>query len=187
MERIAQFFGKALEIEGQKLVPVGREMFELRDSKGITVKKFTSSRALARDTEGVDLLGLDHPLVESAIERWRNAAPDELGVSVHDHSEQAVVTWWYVVGHGQRGEQISQIIPLAVRPPDGSRLPALERTANSLLHRSEAPPTLAPTQRIDILKNHLEPMLQREAQQRGFVERGGFSVQLLTWVETSMV
>ncbi len=184
IERIVQFFGKALENEGQKLLSIGQAIFELRDAKGVTLKRFTSSRDLARESDGIDLLGLDHPLIQAAIERWHDASPDELGASVQDSGEQAVLTWWYVEGHGQRGEQMSQIVLLAVRS-DGSRLPALERTGNSILHRPEAPPTLSVSERITILRNHLEPMLQREARQRGFVERGGFSAQLLSWIETS--
>ncbi len=184
IERIVQFFEKAIEKQGRKLVPVGQGIFELRDAKGVMLKRFTSSRDLARDTEGIDLLGLDHPLVESAIERWRGTSPDELGASVQDQNENAIVTWWYVEGHGQRGDQVNQIVTLAIRP-DGSRLPALERTANIVLHHSGAPPSLSATQRISILKTHIEPMLQREARQRGFVQRGGFSAVLLLWIETS--
>ena len=97
----------------------------------------------------------------------------------------AVVTWWFVEGHGQHGEPIAQIIPLAVNA-EGSRLPSLERAASGINDRHCAPALLI-SDRSNLLSAHLEPMLQREAQQRGFVQRGGFSARLLVWVEAGPI
>ena len=186
IERIVEFFGKALKEEGRKLAPVGESIFEVRDARGAIVQRFTSNRDLARDTDGIDLLGLDHPLIQAALERWRELSPDELGASVEDHEEMAVVTWWFVEGHGQHGEPIAQIIPLAVNG-EGSRLPSLERAASGITNRHWAQPAFLISDRTNLLSAYLEPMLQREAQQRGFVQRGGFSARLLVWVEAGPI
>ena len=183
IERIVHFFGKALEGSGQKLVAVSQDTFDVRDGKGTTIARFTRNRECARDAEGVDLLGLDHPMIQTAIERWRDVSPDELGGCVQRNNEHGVVTWWFIEGHGKRGEQVSQIVPLAIAT-NGARIPALERTAYSLIQSEPAAPCLSIPERIELLRSHAEPMVQREAQQRGLVHSGGFSARLLAWIET---
>ena len=70
IDRLIRFLTLAAEVENQRMVRVGEDRYDLRSQDGQTAVRFTSNRAQAREHQDLDLLGLDHPVVNAALHRW---------------------------------------------------------------------------------------------------------------------
>jgi superfamily II DNA or RNA helicase len=180
VERIVRFVAAAREDFGERLVRVADGLYELQGD-GVRPRRFTTQRETAREREDVELLGLDHPIVEEALGRWRAVPPEEVGVSLEGDTE-GVVTSWVIHRHGKGGDRRSHLLVLGVAL-DGTRSVALERRVDALFGGRVAPPILTQAQRRKLLSD-LESMLQRELLIRGFVdEKTGYSADLVGWME----
>lgn len=180
VERIVRFVAAAREDQGERFVKVGDGLYELQGNAA-KARRLTTERGLAREREEVELLGLDHPLVEEALVRWRAVPPEEVGVSL-ENDVAGVVTSWVVHRHGKGGDRRSHLLVLGVAP-DGTRSVALERRVEALFGKPPAPPLLDVEQRGRLLAS-LESMLRRELLLRGYVdERTGYSAELIGWME----
>ena len=184
IDRLIQFLTLAAEVENQRMVRIGEDRYDLRSQDGQTAVRFTSNRAQAREHQDLDILGLDHPVVNAALHRWAEVSSHEVGVAVEGNGKgQGVLSWWLVESRGTEGEQRTRLQALAVSC-NGTRLPVFERLGGALLHHRPAVPFIELNERLRILKEYLEPMLYRELQQSGFVNSdGGFSARLVGWVE----
>lgn len=184
MDRLVRFVDAAVHDAGERVVKVKEDVFELRRSTGECALRFTTRRDLARDDEGIDLLGLDHPVIVTALERWRSVRAEQLGGAVQGNgSESGVVSWWFVESKGERGELWFHVQALAVTL-DGRRMPSWERLGEALLHGTAATSVLDYPTRLRLLTEQIEPMLNRELQQRGLGgDGGGFSARLIGWAD----
>jgi ERCC4-related helicase len=183
LSRLVRFLRADLEEQGHRLQPVAEGLFEVEGTESAAPLRLTTDRDTAMAHEDLDLLGLDHPLIQEAIRRWQDLSPDELGFAVSGDDGPAVLSWWLVETHGKASEQRTLITPLAV-DIEGKRLPALERKAETLFTWPATNPRLTMDDRDQLLHEHLEPMLQRELQHRGVVpDGGGYSSTLIGWVE----
>jgi len=183
VNRLVRFLRMDLAELGQRVENVGEAAYEVRDAGGAVLHRFTTDRDRAREEENLDLLGLDHPLVQQALARRKGLPPDELGFAVRGEGGPAVLSWWFVETHGRSGEKRSIVQPLAV-DLEGRRVPALERMGDALFTWPPAPPGLMMAHRERLLREHLEPMLQRDLQHRGLVPAGGgYSSTMIGWVE----
>jgi hypothetical protein len=128
-------------------------------------------------------MGLDHPLIVAAIDRWKALAPEDCGTAVCGNGDAAVLTWWLVETRGKGGESRRTVQPIAVTP-DGQRVPAIEASARAHFRHEPGQPFLDPAARADLLATHIEPMLQREVRHRNAaVADGGFTSELIAWLE----
>ena len=184
LERLIRFLREDLELRGHRLVRSDDGIYEVRDEHDQLEMRLTTNRDLARARDDLDLLGLDHPVVNDALERHAGRPAEELGAAVVGAGHDAgVATWWSVEAQGIGGERTRRLVTLAVNP-DGSRYPLLERQADDLFLRDPAPPVFEVSHRLNLLHEHIEPLLQRELRHRGVVhEDGGFRSQLVGWVE----
>lgn len=182
--RMIRFFQNALATEGKRLEQVGEHLLELRDEAGRVLARFTTDRDQARSQSELELLGLDHPLLEATRCRFADSPSDLLGASAHaDDGKAGALSLWLTEVQGARGETRVQIVPLAVTL-DGTRQPAWERRIDAILQGPPAAPPLSVSQRTQLLREHLEPMLQRELGQRGLLtSTGSFQARLVGWVE----
>ncbi len=186
LDRLARFLRVDLDARQRSLVRIDDSTLEVRDQQGHRVQRFTTDRDAARSRDDVDLLGLDHPMLQEALARHAALTPDELGVAVQGEGDgPAVATWWLVETQGAGGERTSRIVRLGV-DPTGARKPQVERRAEDLYLRPPAEPFLDLASRTDLLHEHIEPMLHRELRHRGMVpESGGFHAELVGWVEVA--
>ncbi|MBI2571912.1 MAG: DEAD/DEAH box helicase family protein [Candidatus Schekmanbacteria bacterium] len=184
LERLTRFLRADLESRHHRLFRLDDGTLEARDASDQRVAWFTTDREAARVREDVDLLGLDHPLVQSALQRHGGIKPDELGAAVRGNGEaRGVVTWWLVETQGGGHERTARVVRLAV-DSSGARLPPLERRADKLFDRDAGPPTLESSERAALIRESIEPMLQRELKHAGAVpDSGGFHAELVGWVE----
>jgi transcriptional regulator with XRE-family HTH domain len=184
LDRIIRFLSAALEDQKQTIVRTGDSLFELRNEEGTKLLQFTTNRELACENEALDLMGLDHPVMVQALQKWQNVLPEELGASVIGNEDiPAVLTWWLIEVLGQRGEQQFVLKSLATNPK-GKRLPALERKGIDVLMQTPAVPNWDIEERQRLLEEYLEPMLNRELEQQGLTRsEQSFRPELIGWVE----
>lgn len=184
IERLVQFVRDAVD-QGQRLRQLDERTFVL-ETDAATIARFTTDRDAAQLQEGIELLGLDHPLVQKLLHKWQSVSPEDLGAAVHaEGSVLFILTWWYVQAHGSQGEVRSYILPMAI-DHGGTRLSSMEEDAASAFQMPPAQPALDLHQRLSLLETHLEPMLNRELIHRGLAtDKGGLSTTLVGWVEAN--
>lgn len=162
MNRIVDFLSLALMRRKLSVVRTNDDLLEVRDETGQTAALFTLTREVATSEEGFELLGLDHPMVQQELGRWRALAPEELGAAVAgDGSGPAILSIWYVETRSTDGEKRNILQPIAISP-DGTRLPVLERRVTQLINGRPSQPFLTQELRSEVFRQSLEPALQRE-------------------------
>ena len=182
-DRIVRFLDAALREDHQCMQRIGERTFAISPADGGSERRFTTDREVARAQEGIELMGLDHPLVAGELKRWQNLEPEMRGVAVDGDDGPAALSWWLVHSMDENSQQHTFVRPLAVNA-DGARVSKLEREGPELLRRPPNGTCFSPERRRELLHDVLEPMLQRELQHRGLVTEGGsFRAKLIGWAE----
>ena len=186
VNRLVRFLQADQTALGRRVDSFPHDVFEIHDPQEGCLLRFTTERDDARAQDGLDLMGLDHPMLQEAMRRRTALTPDGLGFAVRSNDGPAtVLTWWLVETHGKAGEQRSAVQSLAV-DPEGNRQPAVERHGDDVFSWPAAEPFLTVHERRSLFRDHLEPMLQRDLHHRGLVpETGGYSATLIGWAEIS--
>ena len=185
LERLLGFLRASLTAEGRQLDPQPDGTYVLKDAEQKTMSRFTLDRVSALAQADLDLLGLDHPLVQAAIQRWQASSPEAIAVSVSSSEGPGVLTWWLVETRGPSGEHRATVLPLGVGD-DGKRNTRLERLGPGVFTRSGHDSNTTPSMRGRLLHESVEPMLERELQHREVVPDGGsYAAKLIGWVEVS--
>jgi hypothetical protein len=185
LERIVRFMGEALALRQSRLHKVDGETYEVRDAEGTCKRRFTLNREAATSREDLDLLGLDHPLVQGELEAWRSLPAEELGFSVQGEGEDPVLlSFWLVESVTSNGARRTSVQPIAVKR-DGTRLPAVERTGDAHFHSPRpAPPVFTTEERLELFRTVVEPTLQRELKHKGAVSSdGSYAAELVGYIE----
>jgi superfamily II DNA or RNA helicase len=186
LERVRDFVRAVLAAEGRSLEAAEDGTFVVRNGEEEALCRFTLDRSVAQEREDLDLLGLDHPLVQDALKQWQNASPDRIGIAVTGTEGPGVLTWWLVETRGLSGEHKKCVLALGVNE-DGKRNVRLERVGTGLFQRSPAQRDLLRLEaRQQLLHEMIEPMLERELQHREIVPaEGSFAAKLIGWIEVS--
>jgi hypothetical protein len=189
MGALVKFVADAAHAEGETFTSRGDALFGWvnRDTQAETL--FTTEREVSLQKENIQLLGLDHPHVAALLRRFRDLPPEDIGVSVRSVDGIAgVLAAWLVECRGKRGSLKHAIVPLAV-DADGKRLVALERHPDTLWRlQPVSESAIQKEKKLRLLREVLEPMLQRELEYRGLaVSSGGFEAKLIGWLEVGRV
>jgi len=186
LDRLVRFFAAAVVDRQQKLVKVDDSTYDLVTSEGTRRARFTLNREAATNRDDLQLMGLDHPLVQEELGRWRSVPPEEIGIAVSGDVEGPVLlSLWMVETSAGNGERRVVVQPIAVNQ-DGTRFPAVERLCEKYLHAPAASPTFQPEQRADLFARAVEPTLQRELKHKGAANGdGSYSAELIGYVEIS--
>jgi superfamily II DNA or RNA helicase len=184
LDRLVRFLSAAVADRQQKLVKVDEATYDLVTIDGARRARFTLDRETATSRDDVELLGLDHPLVQEELGRWRSLPPKEIGVSVSGQVDAPVLlSLWLVEASTGNGERRIVVQPIAVKQ-DGTRVPAIERQAETYFHASASTSLLQPEQRFDLFARIVEPTLQRELKHKGAANGdGSYSADLIGFVE----
>jgi len=133
-------------------------------------------------SDDIDLMGIDHPLLQQELARWRDLPAEQLGVAVKGaDAGPALLSLWLVESSLGSGERLVSVQSIAVKP-DGARIPGIERHAAQLLRGEPTAPVLTPEQRLALFSGAVEPTLQRELRHRGAGD-GSYSAELIGYVE----
>lgn len=178
LNALVGFLGADLAAQGGSLRRVDSHRYTAEGPEGR--RQLTTSRELARAEEGWELIGLDHPWLQSGLQRCQSQPPERLGASVAQGSAgPGALSWWRVDEDGP--QRRSHLICVAVHP-SGKRHPALEAEAEAMLSATPAPPCLDPPSRQRLLSEHIRPALDRALRHRG-ISQASLRVRLVGWVE----
>jgi hypothetical protein len=115
LDRLVRFFAAAVVDRQQKLVKVDDATYDLVTSEGNRRARFTLNREAATNQDELQLMGLDHPLVQEELGRWRSVAPEEIGIAVSGDVEGPVLlSLWMVETSAGNGERRVVVQPIAV-------------------------------------------------------------------------
>jgi ERCC4-related helicase len=184
MDRLINFLSAALSDRNEKLVKVDDQTYDLVGADGNLKTRFTLNRDAATSNEKVELMGLDHPIVQKEIGRWRSVAPEGLGAAARgDGNGVTLLSLWMIEMSAGNGERRLAVQPIAVNM-DGTRVPAVERQADHVLRSEAAQPRLSDEERISLFAAAVEPTLQRELKHKGAANGdGSYSAELIGYVE----
>ena len=183
MNALVHFMSDSAIAEDNTFTGRGDKLFVWIDKNSQTETVLTTERQLSLQKENVQLLGLDHPLVASLLKKFRELPPEDIGLSLQSSDgTEGVFAAWAVDARGDKGQIKRMIVTLGV-DWEGRRNLAWERQPETLWksqangHRSKQA-----DEKLSVLRNTLEPMLQRELEHRGVGTRG-FEAKLIAWVE----
>lgn len=186
LERLLRFLSTAVGFHQKRLIKTDTDNYNIVSSNGSIDAQFTLNRAVATSQDSLDLMGLDHPIIQQELDFWRNIPPEDIGIAVQaDVKTPTILSIWLVEVSADKGKRRTTIQPIAVTL-DGNRLPTVEHQAEQYLKAPASQPILEPKQRIDLLHNAIEPMLQREIRHK--ITVGGdasYQAELIGYVEIS--
>lgn len=184
LERLVQFLSAAVSERQNRLVKIDEETYELVKSDSASPVRFTLNRDTATSNDEVELIGLDHPLVQEELGRWRSVPPEEVGLVVSMSVDDTVLlSLWLVELSAGRGERKMIILPIATKR-DGTRVPAIERQVHHCLRAPAAAAKLSPDDRLILFARIVEPTLQRELKHKGTANGDrSYSADLVGYVE----
>lgn len=184
LDRLVRFLSAAVADRQQRLVKIDNETYDLVTIDGARRARFTLSRDTALIRDNVELMGLDHPLIQEELGCWRGLPPEALGIAVCGAVEGPVLlSLWLVETFTGKGERRVVIQPIAVKP-DGGRLPPVERHCETYLKARPAAPGFTPDERLNLFAQAVEPALQRELRHQGAANGdGSYTAELIGCVE----
>jgi len=184
LDRLVRFMSAAVLDRQQRLDKVNTETYDLVTIDGSRRARFTLNRESATSNDSLELMGLDHPLVQEELRRWRSVPPEDVGLAVQaDVDEPVLLSIWMVETSGRSGERRVVVQPIAVKV-DGMRVPAVERKCEYYLQAPAALPRFSAEQRLDMFARAVEPTLQRELKHKGAATGdGSYSAELIGYVE----
>lgn len=181
--RIVEFLRTALEIEGSSLEMVDDWRMRLTVN-GRPPVLCTLDREKAQEDDTIELLGIDHPLMNDLLLRWRSASPDAIGTAAAvGLSQRAVLTLWLVHTFGRGSDAGAHLVPIAV-DAEGKRVPSLEKQYRACFAAPAGSVQFTHGERESLLADAIEPTLQRELGHRGIAAADkGYATELLSWIE----
>lgn len=183
MGRLHRFFAAAVADRGWSLRRIDESTSELVGAE-VGCVRLSTDRDAANSSEGLALLGLDHPLVHAEMLRWQALAPEQVGMAVRAEVDAvSILTLWRVEASAAGAQRRIVVQAIAVGA-EGARLPAIERRVDSVMHGEPAHPGWSPEERRLVFRSMVEPALQRELRQRAVTgEHGGYSAEIIGCIE----
>lgn len=184
MGRLVEFLSSAVSNQSLRAVKIDEQTVDLITAEGVLKRKFTLDRDTATNNDKCDLMGLDHPLLQEELGRWRSVSPESLGVALQGSGYgPAVLAIWMVETSNSAGEHRSTIQTIAVNL-EGNRLPAAERQLEVVLRSNPTRALLSVERRIELFAQHVEPTLERELKHKGAAAgEGSYSAELIGYIE----
>lgn len=184
MDRLVRFISSAVSDKQQRLVKVDNETYDLMTSVGIRRARFTLNRDKATTSDSLDLMGLDHPMVQEELVRWRGLPPEEIGIAVRDDVDEPVLlSLWMIEASTGNGEHRVAVQSIAIKK-DGSRVPLVERQSERYFQSSPSNPALSSLDRVELFPRLVESTLQRELKHKGSASGdGSYSAELIGFIE----
>jgi len=184
LDRLVQFLATSLQTKNQSLVKVDDQTYDVMTADGTLICRFTLDRDTAASDMKVELLGLDHPLIQEELGRWRSLPPEELGVALSAPSKGPVLlSNWLIESSTQNGEKWTFVQSIAV-DANGNRVPTAEKQFSSIIKLPTASKRMEAEERLSLFNQTVEPTLQREIRHKGAADGdGSYSAELIGYVE----
>ena len=132
IQKLVAFITSACELINMKFRHDDDMMYTLLDSSENELTKFTTDREIANQSENLNLIGLDHPIVEKMLREYKNLPAETIGLIAQSPEDKpAVLSLWEIETHNSKGHEVRSIIKIAV-DDDGNRIPSLEKNVERL-------------------------------------------------------
>ncbi|NOZ55515.1 MAG: hypothetical protein GXO73_01835 [Calditrichaeota bacterium] len=182
MQRLVAFVQRSAQMAGGEFRSVGEDIFELR-LPGQNPALFTTDRDKALDSETMDLLGLEHPIVSHWLEQWSALGPEERAVcgSLDGTDDSSgLLTFWSVVVNAPGGQNLKRVIRLAL-DWKGNRSATLENAADRILQMQPGNGQTGDQNTLHVLANDkATEILHRDLIHSGVLQDGAsYSSRLL--------
>jgi len=182
--RIVEFIKQAVQAKKGCLKHIDEKRFSVSiDADGLPFL-CTLDRDLSQEDDSLVLMGIDHPIMNTLVQRWQLTSPAVLGATAKmGIGYPAVLTIWLVQSFGTGTDTGSHIIPIAVTT-DGKRIPSVEKQYRNCFSAPAGKILFQSEDRFRMLQDYVEPTLQRELRHRSIASPDkGYSTTLLTWLE----
>ena len=180
IQKLVTFITKACDLAEMNFRHDKETMYTLLDQSGNEIAKFTTDRETANEVEDLNLIGLDHPIIERMLKEYRSLPAESIGIIVDStNSGAAALSIWEIETHNNKGHEIRSILKIAV-DKDGNRNPALEKNADNYFSHSIVNKSASAPEYL----TYAEKIIERELTHRGIIERGQpYSSKLIGWVQ----
>jgi hypothetical protein len=188
MDILIRFVTDASSAEGDTFTNRGDKMFGWVGKDGDSEILLTTERELSLSRENVQLLGLDHPIVATYLRKFREVSSQDVGMRVQSpDGTEGVLAAWAVEARGDKGQLKRMIVTLGI-DGEGRRHVAWERQPEKMWRSAvSADNGKRGDSKITVLRDTLEPMLQRELEHRGLGKASrGFEAKLIGWIEVAV-
>jgi hypothetical protein len=173
---------------GGTIASKGEALYEV-SLDGESTSQVTTNRELAKESEELTLLGLEHPLVLRLMAGHTDigASSRALAGRLPDAEECCgCVTIWRIEVHGGEGQFQRRVVPIAL-DKSGERSRELEQVES---RRRELQPIRTALfdrdTRTSLVRKELPETIRRELAHTGSLPEGAsFSARLLAWIELS--
>lgn len=183
LDRLVTFLSTAVADRQQKLVKVDDTTYDLMTPEGVRCARLSLSRDAASHQNELQLLGLDHPLVQEELKHWSSISPDELGISVQaDVETEILLLIWETEIMISSGSRRTIVISIAM-DESGRRYPSAEKIHHALFQKESCNPHFSAEQRNSIYRKFSEFALQREIGYRGYTDIEGYNPKIIGCVE----
>jgi hypothetical protein len=185
MGRLVSFVKFAAKLDGADFKFRKDNLYELT-FPGKQILQFTTDRDNALEREELNLLGLEHPIIKTWLDRYLSMAPEERGLVSCDGEDKKVeglITIWQVSIHDQGGQVHQKIIRLGIGL-NGERSVHLERLSKDLLKfKPSCNQDLHKGQLIKLVNDYASKILHRELMHSGTLTEGAsYSSSLLACI-----
>ncbi|MEA3277972.1 MAG: helicase, partial [Pseudomonadota bacterium] len=182
--RIVEFLRAAAQHNGGNYRQLDDLRFELTTDSSAAPIVCTLDRDLAQEDENLELIGIDHRITDRLADQWRLAEPSRLGATAALGLDTPVaLSLWLVHSFGSKQDAGAHLVPIAV-DREGKRVPSIEKQYRDCFKAPVGRPQFEPSERSELLHEHIEPTLQRELSYRGIASpEKGYSNELLAWIE----
>jgi len=182
MERLIAFVKAAATLDGTDLAPATGDDFVLATASGESLR-FTPDRDNALQEENLQLVGLEHPVIQKWLSEYRGLPPGEravVGAFPGFDGDGGLLAYWHVTIHSPKGQVENRVVPIGLTMA-GDRYPCLERQDVSQIGIPETPPPdLDTVFLVRLIDEKAEPILHRELQYAGLLPEGAsYSSRLL--------
>lgn len=185
MARLCRFMATSAEVDGQSFTEMSTDEFSLYFADG-NYLQFTTDRDRAITKKQLQLLGLEHQVVRSFLDKWSSLEPGRRSVygRFTDQMESGLITVWRVDIHSRRIQSHKRLVTIAVNQAE-ERCRSLERLADRLLNlRPEGQQVFSLEKKSALLDYTIPAMLRRELLHSGVLdEESSFSLKLLALIE----
>lgn len=183
LDRLVTFLSTAVADRQQKLVKVDDTTYDLMTPEGVRCARLSLSRDAASHQNELQLLGLDHPLVQEELKHWSSISSDELGISVQaDVETEILLLIWETEIMISSGNRRTIVISIAM-DESGKRHPSAEKIHHALFQKESCNPHFSAEQRNSIYRKFSESALQREIGYRGYTDIEGYNPKIIGCVE----
>ncbi|MBN2415249.1 DEAD/DEAH box helicase [bacterium] len=157
-----------------------RERYVLTDTLANKIY-FSTDREQAFEHDNIEILGLDHPLIEKWLRLYRNLPAEEIACAVSGKDlPKGFLTIWEIETHNDKGHIIRTVITIGMKG-NGERLAALEGIVDDIYFEKSKEVTGG-----NNLLQFAEILLEREVKHRGQAKDDkAYSAKLIGWLEVS--